>query len=534
MRAWRLLKWPLLVLTLGTTTTNVRGDERGAPCETARPDEPPAKTARPFLGPQKRPRMTSPLKFEVSIAPGLNKTPIDGRLLIIAAPPAMARPLDLISETGLDRPPVFAMDVRRFDASRPVTLDDSAVAFPISSLAELRPDEYRVQAILDFNADLRSPRAPGNLVGKPINVRLDPSRDDIIKLTLDQVLPAESLPADTDTVKYVKLESKSLSAFHGRPIFLRAAVVLPSGFASETDRRYPLRVTIGGFGSRYSFVPRRSPDPAAPKFLTLMLDGAGPLGDPYQVNSANHGPYGDAVTQELIPYVEKTYRGIGTGRARVLDGGSTGGWVSFALQVFYPDFFQGCWSFCPDSVDFRDFQLVNIYEHANAFVNEHGFERPACRDRNGDVRYTMRHEVRLENMLGRGGSWTMSGGQWGSWNAAYSPKGADGRPRALWDPETGVIDKDVAKHWEKYDLRLVLERNWKDLGPKLRGKIHIWVGEADDYFLNNAVHKLDAFLRKADPPAEAVVVFGPGQGHCWQGISNREMLDQMAKAVAAP
>ena len=129
-------------------------------------------------------------------------------------------------------------------------------------------------------------------------------------------------------------------------------------------------------------------------------------------------------SRELIPYIERTYRGIGRGTARVLDGGSTGGWVALALQIFYPNFFNGAWSFCPDSVDFRSFQLVNIYEDENAYFNRHGFERPAARDVSGEVRYTMRHECRLENVLGRGDSWTLSGGQWGAWNATYGPRGA--------------------------------------------------------------------------------------------------------------
>ena len=161
----------------------------------------------------------------------------------------------------------------------------------------------------------------------------------------------------------------------------------------------------------------------APPMILIHLDGAGPLGDPYQVDSANHGPYGAAVTGELIPHVEQRFRGIGRGEARVLDGGSTGGWVALALQVFYPDFFNGAWSFCPDSVDFRSFQLVNIYEDENAYINGHGFERPAARDVSGEVRFTMRHECRLENVLGRGDSWTLSGGQWGAWNATYGPRG---------------------------------------------------------------------------------------------------------------
>ena len=266
-----------------------------------------------------------------------------------------------------------------------------------------------------------------------------------------------------------------------------------------------------------------------PRMIFVQLDGAGPLGDPYQVNSANHGPYGDAITRELIPHIERTYRGLGLGSARVLDGGSTGGWVALALQVFYPEFWNGAWSFCPDGVDFRSFQLVNIYEDQNAYVNRHGFERPAARDVTGEVRYTMRHECGLENVLGQGNSWTMSGAQWGAWNATYGPRGADGRPVPLWNPTTGRIDRTVAEHWRAYDLRNVLEKNWPVLGPKLRGKLHIWVGEADDFFLNNAVHQLDEFLSRATPPYEGSIHYGPGEGHCWMGISERELMKQMAE-----
>ena len=271
----------------------------------------------------------------------------------------------------------------------------------------------------------------------------------------------------------------------------------------------------------------------APRMILIHLDGAGPLGDPYQIDSANHGPYGAAVTRELIPLIEEKFRGIGDGRARVVDGGSTGGWVALALQVFYPDFFNGAWAFCPDSVDFRSFQLVNIYDDENAYVNRHGFERPASREVSGDVRYTMRHECQLENVLGRGDSWALSGGQWGAWNATYGPRGADGQPVPLWNPKTGVIDRKAVAHWKSYDLRRHLEENWPELGPKLKGKLHIWVGEADDYFLNNAVHRLDAFLSHARPPYEGSITYGPGQGHCWMGISETAMMKQMAQRVLA-
>jgi S-formylglutathione hydrolase FrmB len=260
----------------------------------------------------------------------------------------------------------------------------------------------------------------------------------------------------------------------------------------------------------------------------LQLDGAGPNGDPYQVNSANNGPYGDAVVQELIPWVETHFRALGQPRGRFLSGTSTGGWVCLALQVFYPDFFNGAWSSCPDPVDFRAFELMDIYRETNAYVNAYGNERPSERDPAGDVVLTMRREVGAENLLGRGDSYVMSGEQWGEWTAAFSPRGPDGLPVPLWEPRSGRFHPEVAEQWKKYDLRLVLERDWKTLGPKLRGKLHIAAGEADQYFLNNAVHLLDKALAQASPPFEGKIVYGPGQGHGWRDVTLREMLQEMS------
>ncbi len=480
-------------------------------------------------------------RFEVALAPGLVSSPQSGRLLVVLGPPSEPEPRRSIGRTGLDASPLLGVDVEELVPGRIAVVDDTAAIFPLARLSDLVPGAYRVQAVLMNNPAIRAPDAPGTLYSEPVLARLDPARGWQVRLTLSARLPDETPPPETEHVRYVSVRSALLSRFHGRPIWMRAGVVLPRNFAREPNRRYPLRVHIGGYGTGYRAVARLmsdgSPfraawlDPEAPPMVLVHLDGAGPLGDPYQVNSANHGPYGDAITQELIPYVERAFRGIGEGWARVLDGTSTGGWVALALQIFYPDFFNGAWAFCPDSVDFRAFQLLNIYEDLNAYVNEHGFERPSARDPDGDVRFTMRHECQMENVLGTGGLWTLSGRQWGAWNATYGPRGSDGRPVPLWDPATGVIDRTVLDYWRQYDLRLVLERNWKTLGPKLRGKLHIWVGEADDYFLNNAVHLLERFLASADPPFEGTITFGPGAGHCWVPLDARALAEAMARRI---
>lgn len=479
-------------------------------------------------------------------ASGGTKAPprrLSGRLMVVLGRPGSRDPRLSVGQPGQNNPPVLGRDVVELAAGDAAVLDGRSAIYPIASLSQLKPGRYAVQALLHTNSDLNHPNAPGDLYSPVSSVQLNPGASTQVRLELSEAVPAEKLPADSPLIKYLKIPSPLLSDFHGRPIHLRAGVILPRDFERKSDRRYPLLVHIGGYASRYSDVgAMMSPESSfhrdwmendTPGMVLVHLDGAGPLGDPYQVDSANHGPYGAAVTGELIPYVEEHFRGIGQGRARFLDGGSTGGWVALALQIFYPEYFNGAWAFCPDSVDFHSFQLVDIYKDDNAYINGHGFERPGARDSSGDVRYTMRHECQVENVLGRGDSWVDSGGQWGAWNATYGARGPDGRPVPLWDPVTGKIDHQAAEHWKSYDLRRVLEANWAVLGPKLKGKLHIWVGEADDYFLNNAVHRLDNFLALAQPPFEGSISYGRGQGHCWIGIRTKTMMKQMAERLAA-
>lgn len=495
-----------------------------------------------LIDPPPAPRATA-LAFEVAGARELFGTPLSGRLFVVLGTEKSPEPRTTIGNTGMETPPVLARDVTNLVAGEPATLDRRSALFPLRALGDLPAGDYYVQAVLATNRDILLPNAPGNLFSAPVKLHLDPATGRTVRLTLDQRLPEDSLPADTDLVKFVKFRSEKLSRFWGRPMFLRAAIVLPRDWDRETARRYPLVVRIGGFGTRYDGIGQQLREGSksreawladgTPRFLALQLDGAGPLGDPYQINSDNHGPYGDALVEELIPWVEAKYRGLGRGDARFTAGGSTGGWVSLALQVFYPDFFGGCWSGYPDPADFRAVQLVNLYKDTNAFVNAAGFERPCARELNGDTEFTMRHETQEENVLGAGDSYTMSGGQWGAWNATYSPRGADGRPAPIWDPRTGVIDRAVAEHWKRYDLRLILERDWATLGPKLRGKLHVWVGDADNYFLDGGVRHLDEFLKRAQPPADARIEFASQQRHGWEPRTWTEKLREMQAALEA-
>jgi hypothetical protein len=244
--------------------------------------------------------------------------------------------------------------------------------------------------------------------------------------------------------------------------------------------------------------------------------------DSYAVNSANNGPYGDAIMKELVPEVERRFRGIGAGWARFTYGGSTGGWEALAVQMFYPNEFNGAWVACPDPIDFRAYTVVNIYEDRNAYYVQGPFKRtarPGTRNYLGHVSATLEQLNHRELALGTN---SRSGDQWDVWESVFSPVGANGYPKPIWNKLTGEIDRDVAAYWrENYDLSQILERDWKRLGPLLQGKLRIYVGDMDNYYLNNAVYRVEEFLKQADPPAHAVVDYGDRAEHCWNGDHTR-------------
>jgi S-formylglutathione hydrolase FrmB len=482
---------------------------------------------------------TRPLQFQVEVSPNLSCEHFTGRLAVVVSSARLSDGRMDLTRNGGKAFCLLGTDVNDFGNGKVAIVKQSAVSYPLSHVTDLPAGHYFVGAYLKHGPPLSSPDSPGTFFSSVREFDIDPARAGVITLWLDQPAPPETVPADTAFMNFLKVKSDLLSKFHGRPMYLRAGIVLPSDYYEHPDRRYPVWVRIGGYGARYWSIKslmdeksdfRKTWDEAdTPRMILVQLDGAGPYGDPYQVNSANNGPYGDALMQELLPEVEKRFRCLP--HARVLSGVSTGGWASLALQIFYPDEFDGVWSSCPDPVDFRAFELINIYENTNAYVNAYGFERPSERTVDGEVKLTVRREVQLENVLGRGDSWTLSGEQWCAWNAVFSPRGKDGLPERLWDPQTGAINRAVAEAWKRYDLRLCLQEHWKTLGPKLQGKLHIAAGDADNFYLNNAVHLLDEFLSHANPPYKGTIVYGPRKGHGWSNLAVKPMLQEMQAAV---
>jgi hypothetical protein len=525
-----------------------------------------------FLTPQDPDGSRQP-RVQVSFTAEARSDAADGRMLLLFAPggDAQAREPRFQVNGTVTSAQVFGLDVEGLTPGEAVTFDAGVFGHPIESLSALPAGEYSVQAVLhlyetfqvahghtvklpmDRGEGQHWNRAPGNLYSVPRTVRFDPSSDEVLELTLDQVIGPIAPPEDTKYVKHVRMQSELLTKFWGRPMFLGAHVLVPEGFDEHPEARYPLAIFHGHFPSDFGGFRPEPPDPdlepdfAArfgvagynriqqqeahdfyrrwtgpdfPRFLIVEIQHANPFyDDSYAVNSANLGPYGDAITYELVPWLEQQFRGIGQGWARFLYGGSTGGWEALAAQVFYPDEYNGCFAACPDPIDFRAYCLVDVYQDQNAYWIEGPFERierPAHRDFLGQVTGTMRSYNHMELALG---THSRSGDQFDIWEAVYSPVGADGYPKPIWDKRTGKIDHEVAAHWrEHYDLRHILERDWDHLGPKLEGKIHLYCGDMDSYYLNNAVYLMEAFLETTQHPYYGGKVdYGDRAEHCWNG-----------------
>lgn len=515
-------------------------------------------------------------RFEISYDTTAISGPITGRVILVVARTGAPEPRFQI---GPNANPIFGVDAEGLQPGQAIVIDQTTFGHPVDSLTQLPAGEYYVQAILNVytkcqRGDGRTVWAhwdmdgrffnvsTGNLYSDVQKVRLDPAAGYKVSLSLNHVIPPSDPPKETKWVKRVNIKSELLSKFWGVPVSLGATVVLPKGYDENPEVRYPV-VYAQGYGGSPAFYFNEDPGSAKqqeglrasanvqpgyeffqewtsdkfPRFLLVTFVEPSPFfPDGYGVNSANNGPYGDAVTSELIPAVEKQFRAIGKPHGRLLEGASTGGWESLSLQLNYPDFFGGAWVFNPDPIDFRRYLLVNIYEDENAFTAPGRSwipaERPMRRSVEGQVNLTVRQVSQFEAVLGSKGR---SGYQFNAWEAVYGPVGDDGYPRPLWDKRTGKIDREVALYMREhgYDLRHYAEQNWARLGPKLAGKLHFISGDMDNFYLNLAVYLFEDFTRQTtNPKSDATFEYGrPLKGHSWHAKNFADMLREMAEQI---
>lgn len=509
---------------------------------------------------------------EVSFPKAMSATPLDGRLLVLLSNDPSAEPREQIW-FDLKTQMVFGRNIQGLAPDAKATVGDEAFGWPVKALSAVKPGKYRLQVVLNrYETFKRSDGSvvslppdqgegqhwntkPGNLYSTPVEVEIGANGEFTTppKVSLDRKIPEIARKADTQYVKHIRIKSELLSKFWGRPMYLGAHVLVPEGFDSHPNARYPLMVFHGHYPDDIGGFRTTPPDPDLkpdysdrfklagynriqqqeaydfyrqwtgkdfPRFLVIEIEHANPYyDDSYAVNSANLGPYGDAINKELIPEIEKRFRGLGQGWARFTYGGSTGGWEALATQVFYPDMYNGAFAACPDPISFKQYTTIDLYKDDNAYVlagANRSVERAAYRNYLGEVFASQRDVNSYELALGDKGR---SGEQYDIWQAVYGPQGADGYPKPIFDKVTGKIDRSVADYWrENYDLSHIIQRDWKALGPKLAGKIHVYVGRGDNYFLNNSVYVAqEIFEGLKDPAYGGEVAYGDKDEHCWNG-----------------
>ena len=508
--------------------------------------------------------------FRVHIDNSLGGEVLDGRLLLLMSKNNHAEPRFQVND-GVNTQLIFGTDVEGWKPGTTQLVDVQAVGYPLERLKDVPAGEYYVQVLLHkyetfhlkTGQTVKLPMdrgegqhwniAPGNIYSTPVKIHFDPNATDEIQLNITKIIPPIKPAEDTKYIKHIKIQSKLLTEFWGRPMYIGANILLPAGFDEHPNVKYPLAIFHNHFQADFDGFSTTPPDPNMkpdtserfhitgynkivaqeaydfykqwtgpnfPRVLAVEIEHANPYyDDSYAVNSANLGPYGDAITYELIPEIEKQFRGIGKGWARFMYGGSTGGWEALAAQVFYPDQYNGCYAACPDPVDFHHYVTIDLYNDKNAYYASGDFRktaRPAERDYLGHILATLKEVNQRELALG---SRSRSGEQYDIWEAVFSPMDADGYPKRIYDKYTGNIDTAVARYWrDNFDLTHIIKRDWPKIGDKLKGKIHIYVGDMDTYYLNDAVYNAEDMLKKLDNPnCNCVVDYGDRAEHCWNG-----------------
>ncbi len=424
-------------------------------------------------------------KASYSSALGLSQ-PFTGKVIVYLSKDKK-NPKD--GDVGFEYFPCYAVYVKDIHPNQEITIDDHAVSYPCP-LSDMERGEYYVQIVWDRNLGGRSiAHSAGNLYNPAIHIHITKDTRTVFNIVATKTIADYDPFRETEFVKEFKVPSVLLSQFHNKPLSLDAAVILPKEYYQEPDRKFPVLFSVSGYGGdyhRYSGDTIQSMALDSIPVIRVFLDGNCPLGHSVYANSDNNGPWGDALTKEFIPLLEKKFRCNG---ARLLTGHSSGGWTVLWLQTQYPKVFDGCWSSSPDPVDFRNFQRINLYEDKNMYYDKDSMLRSVATIAGFFPVASMKNVYEMENVVYRGE-------QMHSFNAVFSKKGADGNPQSVCNPVTGEIDTAVISHWKNYDISLYLRTNWDRIKPDLEGKVRVTVGTNDNFLLNYAVYMLEKEMKK--------------------------------------
>jgi hypothetical protein len=425
-------------------------------------------------------------QFEVSYSASVFDTPFTGNVVVYMSKENKEPKEGAI---GIDRFPCFSVSVKNIQPGQAVIIDDKAISFP-TALSDIERGAYYVQIVWDRNLGGRSIAAsPGNLFNTSEKITITKDYKKVFKIVAKEMVAEHPDFKETQFVKVVEAPSALLTAFHGKAMTVNAAVILPKEYYTEPTRKFPVLFKVWGYGGNYhelSGAIEPSKQVASTAVIEVILDGNCALGHSTYANSDNNGPWSDALITEFIPVLEKKFRANG---ARLLTGHSSGGWAVLWLQTHYPKVFDGCWSSAPDSVDFRSFQKINLYEAENMFYDTEGSQRLVAAVAGFFPWATMKTSYQMENVVSRGE-------QMHSFDAVFSKKGSDGMPESICNGSTGLIDTAVVAHWKNYDIALNLRNNWESLKSELDDKVRISVGNQDNFLLNYPVHLLEKQMKE--------------------------------------
>jgi hypothetical protein len=475
------------------------------------------------------------IRFKVGINAALASAPVSGRLLIFMT--NQAKPLEMIEPDFLNPRSVYltGLEIRNLEPGKPIEVDPDVLSFP-APFSTAPAGDYQLMALLDLDHSYTyDGTGAGDLYSAILTIHnLKPSSSPTIELTLTKRVPEQTV-SDTDSIKLVNFESPSLTKFWGRPIMMQAGVVLPPSYGKSAARRYPVVYDVHGYEGSHLTAWRRGPELVkqmaegkTPEMIYVFLNAKFPLGHHVFADSVNNGPWGHALTTEFIPYLEKHFRMDARPSGRLLTGHSSGGWSTLWLQVNYPEVFGGTWSTSPDPVDFHKFTGPDLTRTPpqNFYSGADGKPYNLVRFHGREI-MTLEGYALLERVEG------YYGGQLASFEAVFSPRGADGQPMPLFDRDTGRIDPSVQKYWERYDINRTLRQNWPTLGPRLRGKIHIIVGTADTFHLEEAVYLLRDTLKSLGSDAKIEFIEGRDHFDLYEGGLAERIAREMY-AVARP
>jgi S-formylglutathione hydrolase FrmB len=474
------------------------------------------------------PAERAPVVFHVSLGQA-SATAVSGRLLVFAKllGPTDRRPVTRVDMDQIDThaAAVAAQEVARLEPGATVDLDANVTAFP-APFSQLQPGHYAVQAVLDRDHSYNyTGRGAGDLVSGV--VEMDLPGDAAQPLTLATVVPESDplqplsnvpaamravYPAAKTDIHPIDFTSPALSTFWGRPIVLHGWVVTPPDYAAHPGQRYPTVYYTQGFGGTLRSLHdvgvarwNEMKTGKAPPMIWVAVDQSSPTGTSEFVNSVNNGPWGEALTAELIPDLERHYRMDAKPSGRFLTGHSSGGWAALWLQVNYPKLFGGAWPTSPDPSDFHDLLGIDAYAAgANVYHKPDGTPRPLAQDK-GQMLVSIEDFTRREVVVGA------YGGQLASFEWVFSPRGADGLPVPMFDRTTGAVDSTVISYWkDRYDVAERLRRHWPDLKRDLDGKVHLTVGSADTFFLDGSAHRLESTMKGLGAKTDFCYVEGRG------------------------